>query len=398
MGDLPGLLLVVAVIYGLECLVWVRLGAVAFSRYWGRRWQLRQPGNVAGNRRGGFLLAQPFPPLGAFFIARQFPISVSPEAMFSYVSACLNPVGRPPQAGQFFRFRDVRVIRADGKTVVVNDAPFFRAGSHVRARHLSRLFRRLQESPEERRATLIRQTLLETLDTKAITEQLESFRKHARPLRVFANILFGYLFVLAPLWVWQYGFGHFGWALLIGLFAQTATIAVLFRRAHKAMLPLGDEERFTAFLIMLLAPPTAIRAQDLLARHLLENFHPLAAARVLCPPGTFKAFARAVLLDLRFPMLPICPDNETSPCATEQWFRTAWLGAVEEFISDAGLSPTDLTAAPAAMDQENRSYCPRCGAQFITIAGLCPDCGGRSLEPFLSAKPEPAISPVSEMG
>ena len=169
---------------------------------------------------------------------------------------------------------------------------------------------------------------------------------------------------------------------MVGLFAQTATIAILFRRAHKRLLPLGDDERFTSFLIMLLAPPTAIRAHDVLARHLLETFHPLAVAQMLCSAEIVKAFARAVLLDLRFPMLPICPTSEANACATEQWFRTTRLQAMQKFICDAGLSLMDLTASPLRTDQENQSFCPRCGAQFVMTAGVCADCGGRPLERF----------------
>ena len=258
MGDLPGLLLVVAVIYGLECLVWVRLGGVGFSRFWGNRWQIRHPGSLASNRRGGFLLAWPFPPLGTFFIARQFPISLSPEGLFSYVSACLNPVGRPPQTEEFIQWSEVRAIRADAKDVLVNDRVFFKAGSHVFARHLSAVLRRVHTAAQNNRPAVIQEILAETLDNRQVTARLAEFKKRSKPLRVLANVLFAYLFVLAPLLGWQYGFQHLGWGLLIGLFAQTIPIAILFRRSHKAMLPSADEERFTYFLIMLLAPPTAI--------------------------------------------------------------------------------------------------------------------------------------------
>ena len=133
---------------------------------------------------------------------------------------------------------------------------------------------------------------------------------------------------------------------------------------------------------MLLAPPSAIRAPDLLARHLLENFHPLAVARVLCSPDRFKSFARQILLDLRYPLLPVCPTNEPEPVATEQWFRTARRKATEKFLQQAGLKPDELTVLPGPTEPANQSCCPRCGAQFVTPTGTCADCGGRPLEPF----------------
>ena len=245
-------------------------------------------------------------------------------------------------------------------------------------------------APQNNSGPVIQQIIADTLDRDQILPRLAEFKKRSKPLRILANILFAYLFVLAPVVVWQYRFEYFGWALLIGLFAQTVTIAILFRRSHKAMLPLADEERFTHFLIMLMAPPTAIRAHDVLARHLLENFHPLAVARELCPSKTFKKFARAVLVDLRFPMLPVCPSNQANTVATEEWFRSALLDTVEKFVASAELSTSELTAPALAADAENRSYCPRCEAQFITLGGVCVDCGGRPLKPFLSPRSEPA--------
>ena len=112
---------------------------------------------------------------------------------------------------------------------------------------------------------------------------------------------------------------------------------------------------------MLLAPPAAIRAPDLLARHLLENFHPLAVVPVLCSPGRFQSVARQALLDLRYPLLPVCPTNEPEPMATEQWFRAARQEAAEQFVQRAGLKREELTAMPGPTEPANQPCCPRCG-------------------------------------
>ncbi|MBI3874586.1 MAG: hypothetical protein HY300_01170 [Verrucomicrobia bacterium] len=56
----------------------------------------------------------------------------------------------------------------------------------------------------------------------------------------------------------------------------------------------------------------------------------------------------------------------------------------EKFLRDEGLKPEELLAPPAPGDPGNRSYCPRCRAQFVTADGACADCGGRKLEPFAS--------------
>jgi hypothetical protein len=126
----------------------------------------------------------------------------------------------------------------------------------------------------------------------------------------------------------------------------------------------------------------AIRAPDILARHLLENFHPLALARVLCPRESFEEFARQVLLDSRYPLFPVSPKSDPAAVAAEQWFRDAAMNAVEKYVASAGLQPVGLTAPPLPAEPANRSYCARCGAQFVMTEGSCADCGGRPLQPF----------------
>src|SRR5438034_211557 len=382
MGELESLLLILALIYLSECLVWVRRGALAFASWRGNRFSLRPPGTWMGNQRGGLLLSNPFPPLGTVFIVPDLPLSLAPAAVFAYSSVCLDPAGRPWQTARHLSFDDVRNVAVDGRKLLVNGGVILKAVSTFSARWLAESLRRLRQSPEPERAAAIKQMLTESLDAEKLSARWRVFRKCVRPIRILSNGLFVYLFlVVAPL-IWRFGFGQFGLWLLVGMLAQTISIAVLFRRAHQSLYPDAGEERLKAFLTLLLAPPAAIRAPDLLARHLLANFHPLAVAQVLCSSGRFKSFARQAFLDLRYPLLPVCPTNEPEPMATEQWFRTARQVAAEQFVQRAGLKPDELTAMPGPTEPANQSCCPRCGAQFVTRTGTCLDCGGRPLEPF----------------
>ena len=382
MGELESLLLVLALIYLSECLVWVPRGALAFASWRGISFGLRPSGTWMGNQRGGLLLSNPLPPLGTVVIVPDFSLSLSPAAVYAYSSVCLDPAGRPLQTARHLSFKEIRNVAADGRKVFVNGELFLKAASTFSARMLAELLRPLRKTPEHERAGAIKQTLDESLDTEKLSTRWREFQTRARPIRMLSNGLFVYLFlVVAPL-ILRFGFGQFGLWLLIGMLAQTITIAVLFRRAHRTLYPDAAEERLKPFLTMLLAPPAAIRAPDLLARHLLENFHPLTVAQVLCSPARFKSFARQTLLDLRYPLLPVCPTTEPEPLATEQWFRTARREAAEKFVQRAGLKADELTAMPGPTEPANQSCCPRCGAQFVTRTGTCADCGGRPLEPF----------------
>jgi hypothetical protein len=382
MGELESLLLVLALIYLSECLVWVRRGALAFTSWRGNLFVVRPSGTWIGNQRGSLLISNPFPPLGTVFIVPELPLSLSASAVYAYSSVCLDRAGRPWQTAKHFSFRDIGDVGVEGRKLLVNGEVFLKATSTLSARWLADLLRRLRKTAESEREAAIEQMLNERQDAGKLSARWRIFQAHARPIRILSNGLFVYLFlVVAPL-IWRFGFGQFGVWLLAGMLAQTITIAVLFRRAHRSLYPDAGEERLKPFLTMLLAPPTAIRAPDLLARHLLENFHPLAVARLVCSPDCFKNFSRQVLIDLRYPLLPVCPTQDPVAQATELWFRTARAGAAEAFVRRSGLKPGELLAMPLPTEPANQSCCPRCGAQFLTRTGTCLDCGGRPLESF----------------
>jgi hypothetical protein len=379
MGDLESLLFVLAVIYLTECAGWVRRGAVAFRGFGTGRWHLRHPEGVLANQRGAIVLANPLPPLDPLILCGQFPLSLSAEAIYSYTAASLNPGWRAPQLARFVLLADITSLATAQKRILVNDELFLRASSPNLARRWARLIQRLREAPAAKREPLIRQAIADGFDVKRLRQRLEDFRSQTLTLRALSNVLFAFLFGIAPGLAWFYGLRHVGLFLLAGLLAQTVPIALLFRREHKALYPDADDERFTRFLTMLLAPPTAIRAVDLLGRHLLEEFHPVAVAQVLCSPEGFRGFACGALIDLRFPFFPSAPTNDASTVNTEQWFRREAIAAVESAVRRAGLDPDKLVRSPAPTDPSHQSCCPRCGAQFVVAEGTCADCGGLPL-------------------
>ena len=382
MGDLESLLLVITVIYLTECAAWVRRSSVAVRQGWGGQWHLRHPGMVCGNAHGAIVMANPLPPLGTLLLGHPFPVSLSPQGMLSFTAVCLDAGGRPPQGARWLRYLDAQSIGTEGRTVLVNGTLFVKAPSPKAARRLASLLRELKALPEIDRPAAIRRALVATLDANAARKRWEEFQTRSPRLRWLGNLLFIYLFVLAPGAIWFFGFRLAGLWVVAGLLMQTFTIGWLFWRAHGVLYPGGAEERFAPFLTMLLAPPTAIRAYDLLARRLVENFHPLALAEAFCAGTQLKQLARRVLLDLRFPMLPSAPSSEPAIVQTEEWFRGVLLEECERVAERAGLKPSELIQPPVRSEVTSRSYCPRCGAQFVVEGGVCADCGGRALAIF----------------
>jgi len=170
--------------------------------------------------------------------------------------------------------------------------------------------------------------------------------------------------------------------LLLGLVALAVTTAVLFARAHRGLYPEAHDERFTHTLTIALAPTSAMRAHDALSRPLLATFHPLAQAGALLGDRELRQFARRVVLDLRHPAGPPCPNETPSALATEQFFRQTMLTVAEACLSQRAVNVEELCQAPVPADESSRAYCPRCEAQFTSVDGQCADCGGLALTAF----------------
>ena len=385
MSEVQLLFLVLALLYGWECAVWLRRGTVAFGTWLGRAWRLQHPGTLAGNQRGGFILAAPLPPLGSLLTTNQFPLSLSPEGALVWVSTNINPGWRPAQSGRFLRFEDMRETRAHGRKVLVNGEMLLSSSSLGLARWLAENLQRIAKLKPSQRETAIAELLHASLDCRNVEKRWQEFQEHARPLGLLSNALFFYIFGFAPALIWQLGLGLSWLGLLAGLLALTTATATFFSRAHRALFPRAEDERFTQTITVLLAPTTAMRAGDVLSRPLLETFHPLAVAQVLLPAEAFREFARRVVLDLEHPARPVCPDESPNVKATELHGRRALQSAVENCLKQGGIEPETLVRAPVPADESCRAYCPRCSAQFTTADGECSDCGGLALLPF--AKP-----------
>jgi len=382
MTELQLLLLIFTLIYLWECVCWINRGSVAFLTWFGRRWRSAHPASLVGNQSGGFVFAHALPPLGTILVGNQYPLSISSNAALAYVAPSVNPGSRPTQSAKLFKFDDIRKVEAVGKKVRINGELLLKAGSATFASYLSRQLEELTKLPASKREAALKEMARERFDTKAISERWEAFRKEIPNIRVLTNWLLMYLFIFTPLLIWRLGF-HMVWpTLLAGLLCFTITTAFLFRRIHKSFYPKAEDDRFTHFLTILLSPATTIRAHDTLSRPLLEQFHPLAVAKVFCTEAEFRRFASTSFRDIRHPALPLCPRDEPLAVEAENFSRSLLENTVEEFLKKNNVSIKKLLQPPESADATCISYCPRCLAQFTTLDGKCDDCGGLPLMAF----------------
>ena len=382
MSELQLLFLILAVIYAWECAGWLGRGSVAFLTAFGRKWRPAHPGMLLGNQRGGLVFAWPFPPLGTFVKGNQFPLSVSPDAILAFVASSVNPGGRPSQTGKLFRFDEMKNVTASGKKILVNGQLFLKANSATFAAEIVASLRRLAKVATKERARDIEEMIGDSFDTKAMKKRWDDMHKELPRVRLPANLLFIYLFIVAPLVLGRLGLGTTWPGLVVGLLALTTGTAISFWRIHKTFYPAAEDERFTHFLTILLSPATTIRAGDVLTRPLFEGFHPLALAKVFCTEETFRLLAEQMLRDIRYPALPVFAGNNPSASGVEREARARLQKTVEEFLKRNGIEPQELVKAPSFVEDNCRSYCPRCLAQFTTAEGVCVDCGGIPLVSF----------------
>ncbi len=386
MTELQWLFAILAALYAWECLGWIRLGGVAFSSMTGRRWRTQHPTRAIGNHRGGFVLAMPLPPLGSLHVANQLPFSLGPEGVLFFVAMNVNPGWRPAQSGRFLTWEDVGKIRLEGKKLLLAKERIRVAATTLRASYLFQQLSTLAKLPSDQRESAIGQLLRDAMDTKGIATLVESLRMRTKHVRLLANILFVHVFVVAPVLITLVGIQATWLGLVIVMFALTLSIATLFHRAHREFYPKATDDRFTYTLTTALAVATSLRAHDIVSRPLLENFHPLAVAKVLLDETAFRSFARIIHLDLRHPALPVCPNSQPHAAATENFFRNASLEITEAWLKENGVEPDELCRAPKPLDETCRAYCPRCEEQFTTAEQPCADCGGIELVGFRAQK------------
>lgn len=386
MSDTQLLLLVLVLLYLAECAVFIRRDGVAFTFRLLGHGKVVRGGGLYGNDQKGVFLANPVPRLGSVLITQSWPMSLSPEGVFSYVGHAPNPGSRAPHLERYVAFDDVRKIEIESSTVHINGEPFLRAQLPQIARRCARIIRTVKECPPEARAAAIDAELRRAGDRTAVRRRVAQWRSAARPLHALCDLLFVYLLVITPAVVVLEGLAKTWWVLLIVLLLLLAAITTTYVLAHRRLHPDAGADRFSHAMTMALFPPAALRAHDRVSRELLADFDPLAVVLELCPKATAREFAGQVMRDLRWPLEPVCPAESAAACRTEAFFRERFTEATTRLLRESGFEPDELVAPPVPQDPDSRSYCPRCHCEFLVESGVCGACADRPLEPLARAE------------
>jgi hypothetical protein len=250
---------------------------------------------------------------------------------------------------------------------------------------LSAAIRELASAQDPRRIEVLRSFLQGAFEEKTAQQRLDGFLRSSRVLRGVCNAYFVALLVLTPTTTYLVGFRPIAWILVIVLGTLAMLTAFLFYRAHRELFPAADDARFAHSAMVLLSPPVAIRACDILARPLVESIHPVTVAKVLGAAGELERLGRKALKEALYPARPVAPKGPELARETEAWHRRETMACVDRFLRHAGVDPEKLNQPPLPLDVHCVAWCPRCEAQFTRRDGACADCGGMPLLPLHAA-------------
>ena len=372
MSELQILYAAFVVLYLLQCVVWIPQDSPAFRPAFLGGWiQAGEGFRLAAQRIRG-VAGNPLPPLIGVAVCQPTLVAVSPAGV------------APARGGtqMFASFAGMEGVTAVTKSVCIGDDKLLKAGSEGDAKRLAAWLEKLRTMPEKKRGFAIETRLGDSLDFTQASARYVEFERATQFLGWACTALFAYLFLFLPLIIDAIGLARMWMVLAAALVLLMAFIHWQFVRVHKRLRPEDGDARWTALFTMLLYPVAAIRAKDAVLHDLFAEFHPLAAARVLCEPEEFRRVAARTLREITYPLPASAAASDEPGVQCESWFRERQLAAIHRFLKDAELKPEELLAAPAPNSAQSVSYCPRCCQQYAVPPGVCADCGGIPLHPL----------------
>lgn len=373
------LFVILSLLYLSDCLVWIERRTVLFSSRWCHRWRPTFSGEYLGNAEGSVALLNPLPPLGSNFLGHWIPVSISPTGICDFTIQTLKGTARAFQTGMVLSYEEVSEARTEGKYLFLNGARFAKCCTIEQAAFLAKLIKNVSSASIQKREQLIRETLAAQFSKDEAFNHLTRVSNLTAGIRWTCSTFFIFLYVITPMIVTTHGLTRFVIPVAIVMFVSALFISIRYFRAHKVLYSSHSHERLSNVLKMVLCPPTAIRAVDLLTLNAMSRFHPVLLASLLLGPDSLP-FARVVITDLRHPIRHDLSDPRALSIVS--WHAAYELEACTKFLKKQYSTNLDDLLAPPSWDGVSSVYCPRCSCQFTTDSGECPDCPGVALVPF----------------
>lgn len=380
MTDGQLLLLILWLVYATDCFVWLDKHSLMMSTWWGRTWKALTASPYLGSSAGGAVILNPFPPFGKFCLTRLLPLSVSPDNVAAYNAQTVAEGGRPPQSGRVFTYDEINSVSTRETEMLINEEVFCDLRHHEAAQCLTRLIEQLRQAPMEKRQVLIKAFWAHRLNASTARQKIEESMNDIVGLRIACAVLFCVVYAVIPLSTLHYGVNRFIIPGAIGMVLLAVPITFEYFCIHRRRYPLLKSDRVSHAVKMMLCPPVAIRATDLLMAKAASSLDVLALAPVLLHGAALKAFIIQYVRDLRHPLA--LEQDSDALMSTCMWQNNAILEVARTLIPDVDAALAEMSAGPARDSEASKTYCPRCFVQLTVSEGTCPDCAGVPLHPF----------------
>jgi hypothetical protein len=353
------LLIVLGVLYGLQCLTWLPGGAELFVQPL-RGWLV--------SSGPGWRLLHPIPS-GRATLAARFPLVEQEWRLYGRGAASWSSGSPSGSRGVPVEWEALGRATVRGSVVRVDGRPFARGLGAAHAEALAASLRELAGAAPEADRESVARALERELSLERFTAAQARVVAATRWLGRSSDLYWVGLFGWLPVSVAWLGDERGLWLSLPALAVLHLSTLVCFARAHRRLLPGRTGTLLESLISAAFYPPLLLRAHHRLRTEGLAGFHPAVVAAAVLPPELRRAFLRAELVRA----------SERGAAASQ---RDAGLGLDElelrglrGLLCELGESEQELRAPPERSDPFARAYCPACLCEYRGAGGRCADCG-----------------------
>jgi len=305
------------------------------------------------------------PPLGSAFITGSYPVIISPSGFM------LNPYeGRCRASGiNCFRYSEVKIIGVSGPALLINGSTFCRMHSESEADWWKEKLLNLTKISPDKMAGRVNELIASMFDLQSIEKIAEKIFNSVKPLRRTVNLLYIFLFIIAPVLVFLFSFENVLIPVLTAVLFLHAAAVTFFYKAYRTVF----ENRgipWAAIISIAFYPPALIRSIDYFFKDSMLQFNAGAAALHLLPQGKSKKLISFLIREYIF-------FNFASENNFEQeqisFYRNSMLGEIKLLLERKSVNYEELLIPPAPHD-DIEFYCPRCFCQYTGKVRTCEDC------------------------
>ena len=362
MTDAQLFLCVVLFFYFSGRCLWRPARAIAFRSTFFAPYRTVVEPSVLGNKFGSVLLPDLFIPLAPIYVADLGELLFAPEgiALVKNGAAISFPSGL-----SWMRYEDIAAVARSERSVTINRQISIRFRSASAAAAVVARLDGLRHDPRQERADKISRDMKRAFNLPEARRILRQARRPLASLRWSANLWLGGILGTYLVMVARFGYATMTLFLLLALEAAAIQLAIQFYRVHRRFYPEEGRLRAAELLKFICCSPTVFHCVDAISSGLLARFHPLVIAQLVCKPSEFDRHCTRWVRAVKYAR----SNNEN-----ENWIRAESERLIAVLLQTVGRPIERYVAAPARIDPEGKSYCPRCEAQYQFAHGLCPDC------------------------